>query len=99
MECLSVGDFRKEHHQLASVVARVLKHHDSMEDGNGSREADDVDAIAEVRAAYDEIKGADVLDLTEQGTLAWDMAKKRCVAFVLFHCHDLVVLSLTLVLP
>ena len=38
----------------------------------------DANAIEEVNVAYDNVKEVDCLDVTKEGTDAWDAAVKRC---------------------
>jgi dynein heavy chain 1 len=71
--------FRFEHNQLANVIAKVLKPR-TEEDGEEVADLmneDDLDAIEEVKLAYDEMKSVDILDLSEQGTQAWEIAKRN----------------------
>jgi dynein heavy chain 1 len=72
--------FRLEHNQLASVIAKVLRRVDEdseRAEGANLMNPDDLDAIEEVKLAYDEMKNVDILDLSEQGIQAWEIAKKK----------------------
>ena len=40
---------------------------------------DELLAVKEVRLAYDNMKVVDCLDISSEGTAAWDAAYKRCV--------------------
>ena len=40
---------------------------------------DELLAVKEVRLAYDNMKVVDCLDISAEGTAAWDAAYKRCV--------------------
>ncbi|EDQ84975.1 uncharacterized protein MONBRDRAFT_12266 [Monosiga brevicollis MX1] len=70
-------DFRNEHHKLASVIGKVLAHHESGDEDEAFLTEGDLDAIEEVRLAYEEMRTVDVMDLSEAGDLAWDRAMKK----------------------
>lgn len=73
-----LGNFRKQHEQLRTVIVRVLRPSGSAS-ADGLMDADDQSAIEEVNLAYEDAKQADVLDLTESGLKHWEAAKRRLV--------------------
>lgn len=70
-----VATFRKQHEQLRTVIARVLKPTSLSSEGLAT--SDDDDAIEEVNIAYDDVKEVEVLNLGVQGQQAWESANKR----------------------
>ncbi|XP_055707524.1 dynein heavy chain, cytoplasmic isoform X3 [Phlebotomus papatasi] len=79
--------FRRQHEQLRTVILRVLRPSRQTEGGQGdsitdskqpySLEATDANAIEEVNLAYENVKEVECLDITKEGTEAWDAAVKR----------------------
>eukprot|EP00043_Microstomoeca_roanoka_P020037 m.234910 g.234910 ORF g.234910 m.234910 type:complete len:4574 (+) comp17091_c0_seq1:164-13885(+) len=63
--------FRASHEQLRNVIERVLKAPTPGEPTSGSLDTQDVQAVADVDAAYHLMKDIDALDLTEQGARLW----------------------------
>ena len=72
-----LGNFRKQHEQLRTVIVRVLKPAARAGEAEGLMDADDVNAIEEVNLAYEDVKNVDPLDLGEAGNAAFENAKKR----------------------
>ena len=85
--------FRRQHEQLRTVIVRVLRPHilnqTSMTESIIAQEiADmkpealaidgaDANAIEEVNIAYDNVKEVDGLDISKEGSEAWEAAMKR----------------------
>ncbi|XP_005182290.1 dynein heavy chain, cytoplasmic isoform X3 [Musca domestica] len=78
--------FRRQHEQLRTVILRVLrptKQQQQNESNAGetkqpySLEADDANAIEEVNLAYENVKEVDCLDISKEGSEAWEAAVKR----------------------
>ncbi|XP_048259760.1 cytoplasmic dynein 1 heavy chain 1-like isoform X2 [Haliotis rufescens] len=82
--------FRRQHEQLRQVIMRVLR--PSTAKGRAGTpmaeepepkaepvvdEAADANAIEEVNLAYENVKEVDVLEVTKEGTDAWEAAIKR----------------------
>ncbi|XP_074602445.1 dynein heavy chain, cytoplasmic isoform X2 [Brevipalpus obovatus] len=73
-------NFRKQHEQLRSVIARVLRpvsiatNHDN---GLSAEDTADLSAIEEVNLAYELVKEIDPLDITKEGNDSWEVAIKR----------------------
>jgi hypothetical protein len=62
------------------VIARVLKVSGrNAGENEGLIDSADSDAIDEVEHAYGDVKVIDYLDISEQGNLSWEAAKKRLV--------------------
>jgi dynein heavy chain 1 len=74
-------DFRKQHEQLQAVIVRVLRSRQQKgqptQSGEGALETDDQSAVREVKLAYENVKVVDCLDLTPEGSAAWEAALKR----------------------
>ena len=70
-----LGDFRKKHEQLRSVIGRVLR--PSSQDAGGLQDVDDANAIEEVNLAYGDVEMVDALHLGDAGVRAWQDAQKR----------------------
>ena len=80
--------FRRQHEQLRQVIVRVLRPAITAA-GTPSEEqpsqkveplgidAADANAIEEVNLAYDNVKEVDCLDVSKEGTDAWEAAVKR----------------------
>jgi dynein heavy chain 1 len=71
-----LGNFRKQHEQLRTVIARVLRP-SSSEEAEGMQDRDDVEAIEEVKQAYEDVQSLEALDLTEAGAQAWISCQRR----------------------
>jgi dynein heavy chain 1 len=84
--------FRRQHEQLRTVIVRVLRPNflnQSMTESIIEREvaeikpeilaleAADANAIEEVNLAYDNVKEVDGLDISKEGSEAWEAAMKR----------------------
>ncbi|XP_064623935.1 cytoplasmic dynein 1 heavy chain 1-like isoform X3 [Lineus longissimus] len=82
--------FRRQHDQLRQVIVRVLRPATTARPGSpsGEGEADkttqpevldaaDANAIEEVNLAYENVKEIDGLDVSKEGTDAWEAAIKR----------------------
>ncbi|XP_017053188.1 dynein heavy chain, cytoplasmic isoform X2 [Drosophila ficusphila] len=78
--------FRRQHEQLRTVILRVLRPTKPAvsDDGNTvetkqpySLDAADANAIEEVNLAYENVKEVDCLDITKEGSEAWEAAVKR----------------------
>ena len=85
--------FRRQHEQLRTVIVRVLRPHvfmnQSMTESIMEREAADIkpevlaidaadaNAIEEVNLAYDNVKEVEGLDISKEGSEAWEAAMKR----------------------
>ena len=81
--------FRRQHEQLRQVIVRVLRPAITAAAGTPSEEqpsqkvepmgidAADANAIEEVNLAYDNVKEVDCLDVSKEGTDAWEAAVKR----------------------
>ncbi|XP_065362456.1 dynein heavy chain, cytoplasmic-like [Calliphora vicina] len=78
--------FRRQHEQLRTVILRVLrptKQQQQMENNAiGAKQpyslkADDANAVEEVNLAYENVKEIDCLDITKEGSEAWEAAVKR----------------------
>ena len=82
--------FRRQHEQLRQVIVRVLRPAtqpgrpgsptNEESDGKGdpiALDAADANAIEEVNLAYENVKEVDGLDVSKEGTDAWDAAVKR----------------------
>ena len=73
------AQFRRQHEQLSSVIAKVLKVSGrNAGENEGIIDTADKDAIEEVELAYKDVKVIDYLDISEQGNQQWESAKKRC---------------------
>lgn len=77
--------FRRQHEQLRTVIVRVLRPsrqaiqniESSGDNKQQSLEAADANAIEEVNLAYENVKEVDCLDITKEGSEAYDAAVKR----------------------
>lgn len=82
--------FRRQHEQLRSVIMRVLRPaaarpgSPTQEEAGGESKNDgaaldaaDANAIEEVNLAYENVKEVDCLDVSKEGTDAWEAATKR----------------------
>lgn len=78
--------FRRQHEQLRTVILRVLRPGKQMQvqdigDGDNKfitgLEAADTNAIEEVNLAYENVKEVECLDISREGTDAWEAAVKR----------------------
>lgn len=78
--------FRNQHEQLRSVIVRVLRpvatrkssgEPESPEQSQQSLDTADVNAIEEVNLAYELVKEVDALDISKEGSDAWDAAMRR----------------------
>ena len=74
--------FRKAHEQLQRTVANVVESHESAAQRHDRDEGrlfsesfGDMDAVGEVRQAYETLKDVDVLDLSVDGTELWVAAE------------------------
>lgn len=76
--------FRRQHEQLRTVIVRVLRPTKQVASGEQvdvkqpfSLETTDANAIEEVNMAYENVKEVDCLDISKEGSEAWDDAVKR----------------------
>jgi dynein heavy chain 1 len=75
--------FRRQHEQLRTVIVRVLRPTRQNQiaeipiDSKPSLEAADANAIEEVNLAYENVKEVECLDITKEGSEAYDAAVKR----------------------
>lgn len=77
--------FRRQHEQLRTVIVRVLRPTRQQaqiteipaDNKQPSLEAADANAIEEVNLAYENVKEVDCLDITKEGSEAYDAAVKR----------------------
>lgn len=82
--------FRRQHEQLRTVIVRVLrptvvtrkfspnnKINETDSYSDQSLDSADTNAIEEVNLAYELVKEVDALDITKEGTDAWEAAMKR----------------------
>ncbi|CAG2102482.1 unnamed protein product, partial [Medioppia subpectinata] len=83
--------FRRQHEQLRAVIIRVLrpvvkavKEGESINDVNSEKDSTlssidsaDMNAIEEVNNAYELVKEVDALDISKEGTDAWEASMKR----------------------
>ncbi|XP_055846761.1 dynein heavy chain, cytoplasmic isoform X3 [Episyrphus balteatus] len=80
--------FRRQHEQLRTVILRVLRPTKQQQNAAPidaqpeaktpySLEAADANAIEEVNLAYENVKEVDCLDITKEGSEAWEAAVKR----------------------
>ena len=75
-----IWTFRTNHEQLHLTIQNVLSPEAGQEYNENTKsgffeEMGDVDAIQEVSEAYSALRDVDVLDISEEGTLAWDRAE------------------------
>lgn len=80
-----VDTFRINHEQLQKTIINVLGPNSSSSAENGAgvdadgavivEEIGDVDAVEEVALAYAALKNVDVLDVSPEGSLAWEQAE------------------------
>jgi dynein heavy chain 1 len=75
----SIRKFRKQHHELRSVITRVLPEGGSSATvtASDSAAASPVDALTEIDEAYTEVRDTDVLLLSAEGAEMWDNAQKK----------------------
>ena len=82
--------FRRQHEQLRAVIVRVLrpaiksvKEGEPISDINSEKDSTlssldyDMNAIDEVNSAYELVKEVDALDISKEGTDAWEASMKR----------------------
>lgn len=79
--------FRRQHEQLRTVIIRVLRptkqqQNNAQNEQSESKQpfsldAADANAVEEVNLAYENVKEVDCLDMTKEGSEAWDAAVKR----------------------
>ncbi|RMZ70649.1 dynein heavy chain [Pyrenophora seminiperda CCB06] len=78
-----ITTFRKNHEQLQRTIVNVLGSGSSMSDSSTAKEAviieeiGDVDAVKEVKEAYDVLKDVDVLDVSAEGTRLFEQAEQK----------------------
>ena len=84
-----VARFRRQHEQLRQVIVRVLRPALAAAGSPGDDkpttpkvdalaiDAADANAIEEVNLAYDNVKEVDCLDVSKEGSDAWEAAVKR----------------------
>ncbi|GAB7338645.1 hypothetical protein MBLNU457_5378t2 [Dothideomycetes sp. NU457] len=77
-----IRTFRESHEQLRNTIADVLADDDDDTKSGAEKsgpviikEMGDVDAIEEINEAYSVLKDVDVLDVSEDGTIAWTKAE------------------------
>ncbi|XP_037905377.1 dynein heavy chain, cytoplasmic isoform X4 [Hermetia illucens] len=77
--------FRRQHEQLRTVILRVLRPNRQQQQNEAepetkqpsSLDAADANAIEEVNLAYENVKEVDCLDISKEGSDAWEAAVKR----------------------
>ncbi|VDO27511.1 unnamed protein product [Onchocerca flexuosa] len=77
--------FRRQHEQLRTVISRVLrpvgqkgeKQADSDVEKTSTLNAPELSAIEQVNTAYENVKEVDCLDVSNDGTIAWEAAIRR----------------------
>ncbi|UPX18708.1 dynein heavy chain [Ascochyta rabiei] len=77
-----VTTFRKNHEQLQRTIVNVLGTQSKLADGSQTKEViieeiGDVDAVKEVKEAYDVLKDVDVLDVSPEGTRLFEQAEQK----------------------
>jgi dynein heavy chain 1 len=78
-----ITTFRKNHEQLQRTIVNVLGSQSSLSDGPQGKvaviieEIGDVDAVKEVKEAYDVLKDVDVLDVSVEGTRLFEQAEQK----------------------
>lgn len=76
-----VTTFRKNHEQLQRTIVNVLGTRSSSDDSQPKEviivEIGDVDAVKEVKEAYDVLKDVDVLDVSLEGTRLFEQAEEK----------------------
>jgi dynein heavy chain 1 len=78
-----ITTFRKNHEQLQRTIVNVLGSQSSLSDGSHRKESviieeiGDVDAVKEVKEAYDVLKDVDVLDVSPEGTRLFEHAEQK----------------------
>ena len=77
-----VTTFRKNHEQLQRTIVNVLGTQSTLSDGSQTKEViieeiGDVDAVKEVKEAYDVLKDVDVLDVSPEGTRLFEQAEQK----------------------
>jgi dynein heavy chain 1 len=78
-----VTTFRKNHEQLQRTIVSVLGSESALSDGSQRKETviieeiGDVDAVKEVKEAYDVLKDVDVLDVSPEGTHLFEQAEQK----------------------
>ncbi|KAL1605495.1 dynein heavy chain [Nothophoma quercina] len=77
-----VTTFRKNHEQLQRTIVNVLGTQSTSSDGTQTKEViieeiGDVDAVKEVKEAYDVLKDVDVLDVSPEGTRLFEQAEEK----------------------
>lgn len=65
-----VHQFRQQHEQLQQTIVRVMASNNA-----DTNVAGDTSAIDEIRLAYDVVRIVDILDVTPEGTDAWERAE------------------------
>ncbi|CBX94114.1 similar to cytoplasmic dynein 1 heavy chain 1 [Plenodomus lingam JN3] len=78
-----ITTFRKNHEQLQRTIVSVLGSQSSLSDGSQTKESviieeiGDVDAVKEVKEAYDVLKDVDVLDVSQEGIRLFEQAEQK----------------------
>ncbi|KAH5246879.1 dynein heavy chain [Parastagonospora nodorum] len=78
-----IATFRKNHEQLQRTIVNVLGSQSSLSDSSQGKETviieeiGDVDAVKEVKEAYDVLKDVDVLDVSAEGTRLFEQAEQK----------------------
>jgi dynein heavy chain 1 len=78
-----ITTFRKNHEQLQRTIVNVLGSQSSLSDSSQGKETviieeiGDVDAVKEVKEAYDVLKDVDVLDVSAEGTRLFEQAEQK----------------------
>ncbi|KAJ4379809.1 dynein heavy chain [Didymella sp. IMI 355093] len=77
-----VNTFRKNHEQLQATIVNVLGNDSISPDGSQAKEViieeiGGVDAVKEVKEAYDVLKDVDVLDVSPEGTRLFEQAEQK----------------------
>lgn len=73
---MTVHKFRKQHDQLKTVIARVLRP-SARDQADGMMDQDDQHAIEEVNAAFTEVQDVNPLNLEDDGYVQWDNAQRK----------------------
>ncbi|CAI4230233.1 unnamed protein product [Auanema sp. JU1783] len=69
--------FRRQHEQLRTVIARVLRPKGSREKEEDSIISEESTPIDQIDLAYEFVKEVDCLDVSPEGNLSWEAAHRR----------------------
>lgn len=71
---------------LRPVGQKGEKRSDSDVEKTSTLNAPELSAIEQVNTAYENVKEVDCLDVSNDGTIAWEAAIRRLVYIVMFSC-------------